>query len=50
MKILTFILFVISTSLLFNACTAESDPAPKCTTQPISYKEFKADYKPADGS
>ena len=50
MKVLTFVLCVIATSLLFNACTTESDPAPKCTTKAISYQDFKADYKPSDGS
>jgi major membrane immunogen (membrane-anchored lipoprotein) len=50
MKVLTFVLCVIATSLLLTACTTESDPAPKCTTKAISYQDFKADYKPSDGS
>ena len=50
MKVLTFILFISATLLLFNACTTESDPSPKCTSKAISYQDFKADYKPVDGS
>ena len=49
MKAMTSILLLSSFSFLLSACTTESDPAPKCTTKAISYKEFKADYKPADG-
>ena len=50
MRFLTVIFTFFSLSLFFTACTTESDPAPKCTTKAISYKKFKANYKPVDGS
>jgi len=50
MKAMTSILLLSTFSFLLSACTTESDPEPKCTTKAISYKEFKADYKPTDGS
>ena len=39
-------LLFLTTVFLFVACSTDSDPAPKCTTKAITYKEFKDNYKP----
>ena len=43
MKVLIFFLAIL---FLLAGCSTESDPAPKCTTKAITYKEFKDNYKP----
>ncbi len=43
MKVLIFFLGIL---FLLSGCSTDSDPAPKCTTKAITYKEFKDNYKP----
>ena len=34
------LLLTFAAIFMFSSCT-QNDPAPKCTTKPISYQEFK---------